>query len=76
MSSRRATLQKNSDIQPLAKFIIQGIKKANLHAPLNKLNFSATDLLDAASCTYHSSLRIFEKAREVFTYVTTTLHQR
>jgi hypothetical protein len=45
---KRATPQKGSDTQSLTKVIIQGIKKANVYATLNKPNFSATDLLDAA----------------------------
>jgi hypothetical protein len=49
---KRATLQKGSDIQSLTKVIIQGIKKANVYATLNKPNFSATDLLDAGIPDY------------------------
>jgi hypothetical protein len=49
---KRATLQKGSDVQSFTKVIIQGIKKANVYATLNKLNFSATDLLDAAIPEY------------------------
>jgi hypothetical protein len=50
--NKRATLQKGSDIQSLAKVIIQGIKKANVYATLNKPNVSATDLLDSAIPDY------------------------
>jgi hypothetical protein len=49
---KRATLQKGSNIQSLTKVIIQGIKKANVYAILNKPNFSATDLLDASISDY------------------------